>query len=171
MKRIIPALLVLSILLGLGGCGIDSYGNQVSFYYPRAEYQYNSADSILAPEARDTDGVSIQSQLLQTYFQGPLDPAFTNPFPAGLKLVSVYTDSTAVYITVSDEMAKLSGAPLIIACASLGKTAMAMSRTSEAQIQCQSLLLDGKKTLVISDETVMYLDNTPAENTTEDQNS
>jgi len=46
-----------------------------------------------------------------------------------------------------------------------------MSRTSEAQIQCQSLLLDGKKTLVISDETVMYLDNTPAENTTEDQNS
>ena len=163
MKRIIPAFLILSLLLGLCGCKDHSGGEEISYYYPRAEYQYNSADSILAPEARETNGVYVAAELLQTYFQGPLDPLFTNPFPAKLKLVSIYNDSTTVYITVSDEMAKLSGAPLIIACASLGKTAMDMTGTTEANIQCQSLLLDGKKAIVINDETVLYLDNTSAD--------
>ena len=163
MKRIIAALLILTLLPGLCGCKNQSGGEEINYYYPRAEYQYNSADSILAPEVRETNGVTVAAELLETYFQGPIDPLFTNPFPVKLQLVSIYTDSTSVYITVSDEMAKLSGAPLIIACASLGKTAMDLTHKTEAFIQCQSLLLDGKKSIVINDETVLYLDNTPAE--------
>ena len=48
MKRIIAALLILTLLPGLCGCKNQSSGEEINYYYPRAEYQYNSADSILA---------------------------------------------------------------------------------------------------------------------------
>lgn len=162
MKKAISLLLV---LLLLGGCGKKDSPGEVTFYYPRAEYTYNSPDSVIASETRDNGGYLSTVQLLSLYLEGPLEETLTDPFPKGISVLSAYTDGHTLYVTVSDEMATLSGAPLILACACLGRTGMEITGSVSAQIRCETLLLDGKQSITVSDNAMIYTDALPTEET------
>ena len=155
MKRIL--LLVLIALL-LVGCGQNKKNADVRFYYPREEYGYNLKDGTIAYEVRSNGGISSTAELLNIYLQGPTEEGFRNPFPKELSVQSVYTVEDTVYVTVSDALAELSGAPLILTCACIGRTAMDLAGTANAQIQCEKLLLDGRNVITINENTVFYND-------------
>lgn len=156
MKRLIYLLLMMFFL---AGCINPTTPSSVTFYYPRADFEYNSSDGILAPEVRSHGGNTSTAYLLDQYLDGPLGEKLVNPFPADASLISVHTVDNTVFITVSDTMAQLSGAPLILACACLGRTGMELSGTNQAHIQCKSLLLDGKTSIIVNEETIFYSDS------------
>ena len=156
MKRIFVMILMLLLLSGCTGAATAS---SVTFYYPRASFEYNAPDGILAPEVRSHGGNTSTAYLLDQYLDGPLDEKLVNPFPADASLISVHIVNNTVFITVSDTMAQLSGAPLILACACLGRTGMELSDTKQAHIQCSSLLLDGKTSIIVSEDTFFYNDS------------
>lgn len=168
MKKIAFLVSVLLLLSMLWGCEHDVSKNFVEFYYPRLEYGYNReknvfADSAFALEKRDNMGYQSMQMLLSIYLEGPEDPALMNPFPEELSIVDVHTNGTTLMLTVSDHLAELTGLPLIIACASLARTGMEMTGTSAAEIRCETALLDGKNSITLDENTVIYLDSTPIE--------
>jgi len=160
MKKTISILLV---LLLFAGCVPENVPGEVTFFYPRLDYTYNTSDSVIASEERDSEGYISTVYLLGIYLAGPLEETLTNPFPKGLEVLSAYTDSHTVYITVSDQMATLSGASLILACACLGKTGIGLTGTETAVIRCESLLLDGKSSITVSGDTILYTDGYTAD--------
>lgn len=79
------ALLLMALLL-LTGCGRKGKPlfEPVYFYYPRTEYDYGSADSVITWEAMDGTGhMEDWAYLMGEYFSGPIDEALENPFPRG----------------------------------------------------------------------------------------
>ena len=154
-NRIIAIVL---IVFCLSGCFPSGNAAMVNFYYPRAEYGYNTEDGVIAAEVRNNGGISSAAPLLTLYLKGPLDEKLRNPFPAGLSVISVYTLEDTVYVTLTDALATLSGAPLILTCCCIGRTAMELTGANSAQIQCYNLLLDGKKFITVNDQTVFYSD-------------
>ena len=155
MKHIISCIMALFLLTG---CSTIGNSSTVNFYYPRAEFEYNSADGVIDSEVRDNGSNASTSSLLSLYLKGPVEIRFSNPFPANVKLLSAYTVKNTLYITLADEFATLSGSSLILACACIGRTGMELSGASEAKIQCNKLLLDGKPEVVINDTTFFYSD-------------
>lgn len=159
MKRF-TALLLLILLLA--GCSMQSEETRFTFYYPRAQFRYNEPDGVIAGESRESGGMYSAAELLNIYLLGPIDERYANPFPEGLSVRSVYTRGDTIQVTVTDELATLSGAPLILACACVGKTAMALTGAEKAEIRCENLLLDGKSHITISKDSVIYTDALPS---------
>lgn len=154
-KRI---LCFITVLLLLGGCASPLGASDATFYYPKAVFSYNDVDGVIGSEIRNNGGISSSARLLDLYLEGPMDEKLLNPFPEDVTTVSFYTLEDTVYVTLSDSMAALSGASLILACSCVGRTAMELAGVSSAQIQCENLLLDGKEAITINDNTVFYSD-------------
>jgi hypothetical protein len=152
-------LCLLFALVLLSGCVQEPKKTEAVFYYPREVYFYNRDDAVVAKEFRDKGGSTSVSYLLDIYLQGPLSDNLQNPFPQNLRLFSVHTDGKTIYMTVTDELATLSGASLILACSCLGMTAMELTGCSSAEIRCESLLLDGRKAIFINENTILYSDS------------
>ena len=151
-------LLLAMIALLLVGCGQKQKNVEVRFYYPRAEYVYNLNDGVIAYEVRSNRGITSSAELMNLYLQGPTEEGFLTLFPDDLSVLSLYTMEDTVYVTISDSLADLSGAPLILTCACIGRTAMDLTGTTNAQIQCKKQLLDGKNFISINEDTVFYND-------------
>ena len=154
-KRILCVILILPLLCG---CSRPLGASDVSFYYPKAAFSYNDSDGAIGVEIRNNGSISSSARLLDLYLEGPVDEKLRNPFPEDVTTVSFYTLENTVYVTLSDSMAVLSGASLILACSCVGRTAMELAGVSSAQIQCENLLLDGKAAIIISENTVFYSD-------------
>lgn len=162
MKHISIFFLVISLLVSMVGCSRIPKDELVTFYYPRAAYTYQGEDSVIASEARSKDGHAVWSKLLQYYIQGPEDIDLINPFPADLDIASVQADGTVLKIIVSDHLADLSEIQLILACASLAKTAMGISGATSVRISCVTKLIGDKSYIVIDDSTIIFEDMPPA---------
>lgn len=152
-------LCLLFALILLTGCVKEPKKTEAAFYYPRVIYAYNRDDAVVAKEFRDKGGSTSVNYLLDLYLQGPLSDNLQNPFPQNLRLLSVHTDGKTVYMTVTDELATISGASLILACSCLGRTAMELTGCSSAEIRCESLLLDGRRTIFINENNILYSDS------------
>ena len=156
MKNRIILLLLIALLIS--ACAKEDTPSDVNFYYPKAEFDYNTDDGAIGYEVRSNGGIASSAILLNLYLQGPLEEGLLNPFPENVSVVSLYTLEDTVYVTLSDSMAELSGAPLILSCACICRTAMGLAGTQSAQIQCETLLLDGKKFITVNENTVFYSD-------------
>ena len=156
MKNRIILLLLIALLIS--ACAKEDKPSDVNFYYPKAEFDYNTDDGAISYEVRSNGGIASSAILLNLYLQGPLEEGLLNPFPENVSVVSLYTLEDTVYVTLSDSMAELSGAPLILSCACICRTAMGLAGTQSAQIQCETLLLDGKKFITVNENTVFYSD-------------
>ena len=164
MKKILSLLLCIFLLLGFTGCHNNSSAITLNFYYPLENYGYDTVEEKFHPRSVDVEiREDIQyisaRQVLGEYLKGPVDPALMNPFPLELELLDLSIDSKVLYITLSDQLADLSGVPLTIACSCLAKTAMTIASVSKVEIKCQTQLLDGKKALTFSADTAIFDDH------------
>ena len=163
MKRIVSWLLCMLLVFGFMGCNSDSSSIILNFYYPLENYGYDTLEEkfhskSVDAEIREDIQYTSARQVLGEYLKGPVDPALMNPFPAELELLDLSIDNKVLYITLSDQLADLSGIPLTIACACLAKTAMVITSASKVEIKCQFQLLDGKNALTFSADTAIFDD-------------
>ena len=161
MKRVISTLLTLIMLLCCLGCQREKDTVTLYFYYPRYEYGYNEQEGMFFREsalAEIREDITYQSarQVLNEYLKGPVDPAMANPFPADLQLISLSIYENKLYLTVTDQLSELTGIPLVMACACLGKTAMQLTKVQQVQIRCESALLDGEKTINLTMDSFIF---------------
>ncbi len=159
MKRTIIFTVLVALLLLLTGCKKQEFQTPANFYYPRAEYAYHTADGVIAPEVREVHGYHSEKQILAIYLYGPLVNSLVNPFPSGTQVVDIANVDDSLCITLSDQFAKLTGSQLMLASASLAKTAMELATVSSVKLQCSSQSLDGKQFILIDKETILYLDD------------
>lgn len=159
MKRLIIFTVFVALLVCLTGCNKQEFQIPANFYYPRAEYAYHTSDGVIAPEVREVYGYHSEKQILAIYLYGPVANSLVNPFPSGTQVVDVVKADNSVCITLSDQFAKLTGAQLMLASASLAKTAMELTGVSFVRLQCSSQPLDGEQFILIDKATILYLDD------------
>lgn len=167
MRRGISFFLCIALFLCLNACSSrqEDIINPVSFYYlqvqPAGQIFHGSAESVIAPEIREGHGFSDHlSMLLEQYLTGPVEENLQSPFPAGTTLIEWDADDDVLSITLSDQLAELTGVDLTLACACLSKTCFAYDDYSTVSIQAQNLLLDGKASITMEVNTLLMLDET-----------
>ncbi len=163
MSRWISLLLAAALLLGMGGCAAkkDPVEQPVNFYYVRLHPDYTAANGLLAAEVREGAGQDRDyALLLETYLRGPADGEWVNPFPEGLTLCSVSTEADVLSITVSEELAQLSGANLSIACACLALTGMDLTGCGTVRISADGQTLFGEPSVQLRKEDLVFEDDT-----------
>lgn len=164
MKRLLSLLLLVCLLLS--GCGRKGklLLEPVYLYYPKLEYSYGTADSVIDYESMDGTGhMDDYPALLGEYFYDPVDEALVNPFPRETKLLSAVVRGTDFRIRLTQEAAALTDAKFTLAAACLSMTCFELT-------DCESVtIISGIKQVTILRDSWLLLDDfIPAEPTKED---
>ena len=164
MKRLFSLLLPVCLLLS--GCGRKGklLLEPVYLYYPKLEYGYGTADSVIDYESMDGTGhMGDYPALLSEYFYDPVDEALVNPFPSGTKLLSAVVRGTDFRIRLTQEAAALMDMNFTLAAACLSMTCFELT-------DCESVtVISGTKQVTILRDSWLLLDDfIPAEPTKED---
>ena len=167
MKRMIAFAAVFLVLAGLFGCRQqDPIAAPVSFHYLRVPQidggiLHGAADSLIAPEVREGAGhQNDYTYLLDIYLLGPLDPQFRSPYPVGTYLADFSMDGKAAAVILTDDLAKLSGIDLSLACCCLTLTVMDMTGAESVTISAEDSLLDGKRSITMDRAALILIDGT-----------
>lgn len=170
MKRLTALILILFMIPGLWACGQkEEFVSPVNFYYlraplPNGEIHHGSADSVIVPEIREGDGHQANhADLLDIYLLGPLDEDCRSPYPVGTTLEEFTLENGVASIVLSDDFGELTGIDLSLACGCLTLTIMDMTGAESVSIQAESAMLDGKAAITMDRNTLVLIDNTPAE--------
>lgn len=161
MKKTWSYVLIFLLLLGLCGC---SDGNQthntVAFYYRNPTFSYDAQCSALTAEQRDSTAFSSHEEILAAYFAGPLSENLVSPFPSGLELILMTKDANTLFLTLSDEIAELSGLELTFACCCIAKTCLELTDAENVVISAETGLLGGEKSITVNEDNMNLLDGT-----------
>lgn len=162
MKKIAAVLALLSLFLS--GCGRSGkiLVEPVYLYYPKAEYDFGYADSVIDYEAMDGTGqMNDLLRLLSEYFSGPIDEALTNPFPAGTALLSADIQGDTVHLALSEEASALPEHLFALGCTCLSMTCFELT-------ECENVTVSsGQRLLTIPRDSWMLLDDYSAPKNTE----
>lgn len=170
--RIILSTLVLSLLCA---CALLSNGPKepVSFYYTRPRDEYESdrnnevigkEDAVIVSEQREAEGHRDDlNYLLSQYLRGPQDINLMSPFPDRAALTNVVLRDDTLFVTLTEEFASLSGIDLTVACACLTRTCLSITEASQVTIAVENSLLDGAKSITMSESTLLLLDSAVAQ--------
>lgn len=161
MKKWIPLLLAVLLLAGCALSQEEKPAETVNFYYPASAIAYGSEGSVIGVEARDAEALEGNlDQILELYFQGPADESLTSPFPKGTALRQWSIQWDTMVLTVSPELAELTGLKLSLACSCLTKTCLELAEVTSVRI------FSGGKNLSVfpekqdfSQENVILFDN------------
>ena len=165
MKRIFCFLLCCVMLGIMLGCNQqeDEVHNGNAFYYPLAQLSYDTNSSAITAEYRSVEGSNSWTDILNVYFSGPQSEKHTNPFPAGLQVKKADMEGSTLHVTLSKEMAQLTGLELMMACSCLSLTSMALSGAENIVIRAEDSLLDGQKSITLNKDTLLLIDKAEGE--------
>ena len=162
MKRIIVILVLICLCLPTMGCREEApIQSPVIFYYRRAEFDHGSEESVILREVRESQGIDHQiPRLLEEYLKGPVSEDLADTFPTDTKLIDFRIEAATAFVTVSDELAQLSGIELTVACACLAKTVMELTGMESVQIQAQTAMLGNDQIIIMDSSRILLLDST-----------
>lgn len=164
MKRLFC--LMLLVLLFLPGCQSqeeEEFVQPVNFYFPKADVTYFSAEGVISREVREADGYRQNYEyLLKMYLKGPESGELKRVFPKNVDLVRLELSETGATVVLSDAAARLTGLDLTVACACLTATVCDMTGVQTLTIRTKTQLLDGNKTITMSRDQILFLDNSEA---------
>ena len=136
MKRLLCMLLAGSRIVSMTGCSRDTLDSSVSFYYPRAEFNYGASDGVMVAETHEVPGHTDDLRyLLALYLLGPSDQELQPTFPSGTILVDVIQDEQEVTVILSSSVTALEGIDLTLACACLAETCFAVCDAQQVHIE------------------------------------
>lgn len=160
MRKWVAYLLLLSLLLC--GCGVsEKKEEQLQFYYPTKNMDYNLGVSYLQAEPRDRvlTGYFL-TEILNKYLQGPLDQmAYDMPFQYNTRVVYVVIENGIMDLTLSRGFATYKGLELTIACACITRTAIAITGVDAVRIRADQSMLDGADYIEMNANSVLFVDN------------
>ena len=150
----------LSILLLLSGCSHSTaYEKPVTFYYCSAVYQYESGDSAIVAEIRESVGCSTLEEIMQLYLAGPDNEELVSPFPNSLRLISHHQEGETLYLLFSEELAQLSNLSLSMACGCITMTCLTLTDATQVTIEANESLLDGHKSITMGRDSLILSDH------------
>jgi spore germination protein GerM len=156
MKKICCVILCLSFLFTLVGCGKlrTSSPEEVSFYYRRTEFQYNTDENIIVPESRTVSAhYEDFNYVLSLYLMGPLDDSLMSPFHDGTRLFSVTNDDSSVSIILSSQDNHLTDSSFALACACISLTCMDLSGAEAVTVT------SGRRSITMTKDSLMLTDS------------
>jgi len=159
MKRHLCFLLCVSVLLCLLGCAKDEPDVPVEFFYLQNGFSYDTHQSVIGSEVRETAGVHGYTRILDLYLKGPKSNTLSPTFPEDSRIISLSQGPSSVSLVLSDAFASLAGIELSIACICLAKTVIHLTGCTAVTIQAESLLLDGEKSITLDNSGVLLYDN------------
>ena len=166
MKRFLITAAMFSLIFALFGCANDNNAgqDQVQFYYRRGEYTYGTDETVVSPEQRDITGHAEDlDYLLALYLMGPMDEELVSPFPASVRLLSVYQAADQLTVELTDAGKALTDAQFTLACGCLTKTCIELTDAVSVTI------LSGERSITMGAEDLLLFDDViPAESTTEE---
>lgn len=125
----------LTVLLLFSGCAFGKSKNNSAFYYLRSDLTYGAEDSVIAVEQRNVSGYENDLKYLLTlYLEGPLEDAYTSPFPKGTRITSIRQADGVLAIELSGEYASLTDLDLTMANACLAFTCFGLTHVQEVEI-------------------------------------
>ena len=158
MKKYVAMLL--SILFLLSGCSHSTaYEKPASFYYCSATFQYESGDSAIVAEIRESAGCSTLEEIMQLYLAGPDNVELVSPFPNGLRLISHHQEGETLYLLFSEELSQLSNLSLSMACGCITMTCLTLTDATQVTIEANESLLDGHKSITMEQDSLILSDH------------
>ena len=166
MKRVISILLIFVLAFSLAACVYEEEPelvDPVNFYYLRVQDPENlyhgTADSVVLAEQREAFGVrDFLTVLLERYLSGPTSEGLVSPFPAGTKLKAWELSGNMLTLTLSNEIAQLSGMDLTLACACLTVTCLELTDAEAVQIRAESATFGSKASITMTRNDLVLLD-------------
>ena len=157
MKRkfILPAAALLTVLILLFSFRPGTE-DEVSFYYPRKEFLYGTADGVISSEVRDMIGHTDDlAYLIRMFLLTPTSDHLVSPFPQGTRLVSCEYTSNSIAITLSENGGPMSDIRFTLACACLAQTCRSIQPTEYVTIVrgSQSMTLPSSGVLLEADNS------------------
>lgn len=155
MKRILPLLLSVCLLL----CGCNAFGGRinepVTFYYIRNEYQYgNSQENVILGELREASGHrSNVNYLMAMYFLGPISEELHSPLPKDASLLSVTEREETILVEISDTTDTLSDIGFSLAGACLTMTCLEITDAQSITIT------SGPRTITLTRDNLTLYDS------------
>lgn len=160
-KRFICLVLLFSLCLSLPACHQQQEKIQVpvTFYYPRTESNFGTADSLISPvTAEGINHIDDPIGLLNLYLQGPSNDNCRSPFPTNTQVVSMEQVNGIIRITLSPNFATLTGLELTIACACLTLTVLDLTGGNSLRISVPGATLNGAEYIRMDRNCVNLLD-------------
>lgn len=159
MKQYFVLFLACFMMLVFTGCHTNTPVEEgPAFYYCAADLNYDmQSKAILSEHRTDAQNGSLE-ETLTLYLAGPQSETLRSPFPAGLTLVQAHRGYTDLSITLSDELAALSGLELTIVCCCLTLTGMELTGAEQVVISAENALLNGQKSITMDRNSLLLLD-------------
>ncbi len=171
MKRSICFVLCLGLLFSLCGCTQQTTPDvriPGAFYYRRTQTVYGEPDGLIAPEIRETAGLSSDvDTLLSMYFEGPISADLESPFPRDTQVVSWEIRNNTLTLTMNEAFAALTGVEKTLACVCATKTFLRLFPVSYVRFLSVTGQVDGEKTLTLSEDDIRLYDDSLDQSRTE----
>lgn len=154
MKRMLCLMLAVLLLVLICGCSLSQFGKKdnVSFYYPRKEYDFDASDGVISAESRDMAAhASDISYILNMYLLGPLDPNLKTGFPAGTHLKALEYLKSEIIVTLTGESV-LSDIDFTLSGICLARTC------SEASGISRVTVIRGSQSITFTPDQILFSD-------------
>lgn len=144
----------LCALLLFSGCNLAApSGNNVTFYYCKADFGYGDAHSVMAPEPRElSQNASDLADTLALYLVGPLDEELSSPF-VGLKLLLADLQGEHLQIRLENDRGTIPDSAFSLAAACLTMTCLELTDATQVTIHCAN------RSLTMSRDNLLLFDS------------
>lgn len=161
MKRIIAAVLTVSIFLCFSACEQESVKIQdpVNFYYRRSELVFGADDGVIAPQPAESAGHEEDYiWLLKEYLKGPTSDGFARTFPFGTNLLSLTLEDNNADVLLTAAFSQLHDMELTIACACITMTVIELTGVETVTIHTNYANLDGVSQIIMDSSCLLLID-------------
>lgn len=162
MKRLTCFLIAVIFLFCLVGCKdvAQNFQKPVTFYYRTDPASFDSNQGILSAEIHEAAIYQNNTtQILNSYFSGPVSDMLVSPFPSGLTALSVTENDDTAVILLDDCFKELNGLDLSIACAALTMTVTQLVSCEYVDICVQTTADKSERVLILSVDDLYFLDH------------
>ncbi len=162
MKRHLCIVLTVLALILTSACdnNSDNFKEPANFYYTNATVSFFEAESVIAPEVRETvDQNGNITDIINVYLSGPISDKLTSPFPAGLSIISAQRTKDTYSLTFNKQFSSLSGLDLTIACSCICATVAELTNCNTVEIIYEGQQSQNTSPLTFSYDSLLFLDS------------
>ena len=165
MRKLLCFLLILTIVCCLFGCGQQKSApdKTVNFYYCRENITFDGGNNVFAAEARTSVDAEDLVAVTNAHLQGPESRDLYSPYPMFTQILSIERTGTTLSVVFSPQLSQLTGPHLMLACACTAMTLFDMTQAETVIITADGVLLDGKESVMLTPNRLIFTDNQPPE--------
>lgn len=172
MKRFFSFLFLLVFLLGCCGCNTTNQEDDqktVVFYYCTDIISYETDNGVIATEVRSTayDSEDLKD-LLDLYFEGPVNVNLVSPFPSGLIIEDITVSDNRVQVSLNSIFSELNGLDATLASICLVKTVQELTETDCVILSYENSVTGKRHNITFDHDSYLLSDNTVIDTDTEE---